>query len=430
MKNYWIFLILLNLIFISYSKPFENSKTLVLLDDLSEKYLFSNFFNFLEENGYELDFHTPNDPSLSFKKFGKFTYNQLIIFSPRFEEPTIEVSTIVDFIDDGHDVIIGLSSESSDELNNLANQCGIQLDGEGTAVIDHFSFHEPLDKSMHHTTIIAKDFIDSKVMLGKYDPKEMAPVIFKGIGMKINQESNLLFKVLTGSPSSYSFYIDESIEDEELFTVGTKTSLVLALQTRKGSRVLFSGSREMFSDEFFDSNIGSQKSGNQIFCQEISLWTFRERGYIQVKEFTHHKLGEAEPQKFYVVLETMETYISLVEWNGNEWVSFEPNDLQLEFIMLDPYVRTTMKFDEKLQLFSTSFQVPNRHGIYKLLVEYQRVGYNLIHQEEILPVTPYADQSAHQFLTCSLPYYSGSISMLVGFLLFSLLLLYYKVDPK
>lgn len=52
------------------------------------------------------------------------------------------------------------------------------------------------------------------------------------------------------------------------------------------------------------------------------------------------------------------------EWVDSKWVPFVADDLQLEFIMLDPYVRTKLKHTSEAK-YSVVFKVPDVYGVYK-----------------------------------------------------------------
>lgn len=72
---------------------------------------------------------------------------------------------------------------------------------------------------------------------------------------------------------------------------------------------------------------------------------------------------------------------------------FNGTDVQLEFVRIDPFVRTTMKnkgsTDENVSLqdcycntdfdlggqLEAEFRVPDTYGVYKFVIDYNRVGY-------------------------------------------------------
>ena len=76
--------------------------------------------------------------------------------------------------------------------------------------------------------------------------------------------------------------------------------------------------------------------------------------------------------------------IHVVTWDParGEWVDDAPTpagtpleDLQLEFTMLDPHVRTTVfPVKGKKGWYSISFRVPDRHGVFKFIIDWRRKG--------------------------------------------------------
>lgn len=66
--------------------------------------------------------------------------------------------------------------------------------------------------------------------------------------------------------------------------------------------------------------------------------------------------------------------------NGtSSWAPFEASDIQLDFTMLDPHYRKTLVVDPSLSTahattYKTGFTAPDRHGVFKFVVEYWRPG--------------------------------------------------------
>ena len=68
----------------------------------------------------------------------------------------------------------------------------------------------------------------------------------------------LVLSVLHASSTAYSYQPDVQVDDYPL-AVGTNTLLVAGLQARNNARVVFVGSIDFFSDEFFTAAV--QKAG-------------------------------------------------------------------------------------------------------------------------------------------------------------------------
>jgi oligosaccharyltransferase complex subunit beta len=65
----------------------------------------------LLERGYQLTFKSADDPSLVLSKYGKYFYENLIIFAPTVQEfgGSLSVETITQFIDDGGKLIYNVN---------------------------------------------------------------------------------------------------------------------------------------------------------------------------------------------------------------------------------------------------------------------------------------------------------------------------------
>ena len=76
-------------------------------------------------------------------------------------------------------------------------------------------------------------------------------------------DNTLVFPLLSGSSSSYSFTPAQPIEDD-LAIAGSSTRLVAALQARNNARVVVSGSLDLFSDEFFTGSVHSSAGATYV----------------------------------------------------------------------------------------------------------------------------------------------------------------------
>lgn len=70
--------------------------------------------------------------------------------------------------------------------------------------------------------------------------------------------------------------------------------------------------------------------------------------------------------------------MSISAWNPEtgEWSPYSGlTDMQLEFTMLDPHIRTAiLPVKGKAGQYSVTFRVPDRHGVFKFVVDYRRKG--------------------------------------------------------
>jgi len=409
-------------------------RTLVLLDNMAMKETHSIFFKSLSDRGYDLNFKTADDPSLKLINYGEFLYDHLVIFAPSVYEfgGNVDVAAITNFIDGGGNVLVAASSDIGEPLRDLGAECGIEFDEEKTAVIDHLNYDVADDGQ--HTLIVADtaDIIEAKTVVGE---KATSPVLFRGVGMTADPDNPLVLDVMHASSTAYSFFPDENIS-EYPHAVGKNTLLLAALQARNNARVVFSGSVDLFSDVFFQASVqkaspGSKKfpvSGNQNLAVALSKWVFREQGVLRVGQVKHHKMGESTPPVAYTVEDEVEFSIVIEKLSGDKWVPFDGDDVQLEFVRIDPFVRTTLK--RKGGKFFTQFKLPDVYGVFQFKVDYNRVGYTHLYSATQVSVRPFQHTQFERFIPCAYPYYVSAFSMIAGVFVFSLVYLHHKEERK
>lgn len=398
-------------------------RVLAILDDLSIKESHSIFFKSLEGDGYKIEYVEASE-TVQFQKYGDWKFDNLIIFAPSAEDLSgVSTSTILEFVDAGHNVLIAASSEIGQPIRDIASECNIEFEEAGTSVIDHLNF-DVSDAEGYHTLIASSNLVNAPVIFAK--PVD-APVLFRGIGQDMEEDSPLLFSLLSASSSAYSNLADKPIS--ELSLAGKKISLVSALQARNNARVTISGSLELFSNNFFAHSVqtGSskkfEKSGNEIFAKNVAEWTFQERGILRTSNVKHHRVNETDAPSMYTIKDDIEYSIQIEEWTGGQWTPFAANDVQLEFRMIDPYVRITLKHDNK-GVFSTPFKVPDVYGIFTFKTEYNRKGYGSFTSITRTPVRPFRHTQYERFIDAAYPYYASAFSMMAGLFVFSWVFLY------
>lgn len=168
-------------------------------------------------------------------------------------------------------------------------------------------------KDEGRSTLIVADteyLIKNKLMVGD-KAKQGAPFLYRGIGMTIDPENPLLVEVLTGSPNSYTYNPDSPIT-EYPHTVGKSSLLISALQARNNARVMFVGSLEFFSNDFFDASVENAmtkkhhaKAGNEELSASLTKWLFKERGVLRVGKIKHNVVGEKQSPKAYTIKQNL-----------------------------------------------------------------------------------------------------------------------------
>jgi oligosaccharyltransferase complex subunit beta len=190
--------------------------------------------------------------------------------------------------------------------------------------------------------------------------------------------------------------------------------------------VVFSGSLDLFSNEFAAATIGGAASGNEAFAAALSEWNFGERGVLRARNLEHRVVGAAvaNPEQ-YRVGDEVEFAIDIEEYEGGAWRPFTESDVQLEYWLLDPVVRRTMRHNGKGR-YSLAFKVPESFGVYRYVIDYQKDAYSRLRVEKQVPAHPFRHDEFDRFVLAAYPYYAGAFSMLAGFFIFGIVFLYNK----
>ena len=372
-------LTLFSVLFLSGLAAADN-RVLVLLENLTVKETHSIFFKSLQESGLELTYKVADDSSLHIKKYGQFLYDHIIVFSPSVEEfgGDLSAEAITEFIDEGGNLLVAGSSNIGEVLREVASEVGFEVDDEGTAVIDHLSY-DAKDQGKH-TLVVAdpKNLVKSDKIVGGVS----SPLLYRGVGLLVDHENPLVLEILTGSSTSYSHNPDTPIKDFP-HAVGKQTVLIAGLQARNNARVIFSGSFEFFSDEFFTSKVEpvtgtAQASGNKDLALSLTKWCFKQSGVLKVESVSHNKAGESVEPGHYTIKDDAVYTIVVKELVNGKWVGYDGKDMQMEFVRIDPFVRITLdnKKDGKMV---GEFKVPDTYGVYQFKVNYHRVGYTRVY---------------------------------------------------
>lgn len=173
----------------------------------------------------------------------------------------------------------------------------------------------------------------------------------------------------------------------------------------------------------------SAKSGNEEVATSISQWVFKEHGQLRVKSVNHHKEGEKFPPQDYTIMENVIYTIEVDILEKGEWKPFTVDDIQLEFVRIDPFVRTTLQRLPNGK-YQANFKIPDVYGVYQFKVDYDRVGYTRLFSTTQVSVRPLQHTQYERFISCAYPYYAGAFSMMFGVFIFSFVFLHMKEDEK
>jgi oligosaccharyltransferase complex subunit beta len=385
---------------------------------------------------------------------------------------------VIDFIDSGRNVFIAASTNVSESIREIAYDLGIDVDDEATSVIDHIHYDASLDAEDDglHTVVASSQFISAAKILHK---APSAPVLFQGVGHSIAKNPALIYKVLSGMTSTYSANPSSSKKDPQ--SIGRNTVLVSAIQTRNNARVIFSGSLALFSNQyvpslpflflrsllcssvtllafislpflvffsssfsvflchfsvsccflrFLSSPVDSNgrkyaKSGNEEFVTDLVQWALQGRGKVRTGNFNHSLAAKGSPANpaSYRIKDNIQVAVNIEEFDGKNWVPLQAKDVQLEAVMIDPYIRTTLQSDNKGK-FSAQFMLPDVYGVFKFVLRFDRLGYGRVELIEKVIVEPFRHDQFERFIPAAFPYYASAFAMMAGFFVFGLYFLY------
>lgn len=107
------------------------------------------------------------------------------------------------------------------------------------------------------------------------------------------------------------------------------------------------------------------------------------------------------------------------------WQAFHADDIQLEFVRIDPFIRTTLNLvDAAKGIYQAKFKVPDVYGVFTFRVDYRRRGFSHLLAETIVPVRPLRHTQYERFIYSAYPYYVSAFSMMIGVCLLSLVFLH------
>ena len=427
------------LIFILCFFTIKSKKTLVLLDDYHNVETNSVFWNQITEMGYEITFKMVYDKEIELTNYGEYIYENIIFFAPTYvdaKKNDITIEKLLKFIDDGHDLMIFGSSDSGKFIRNLVNEFGADFDDFDSEVKDSVYLHSSSDSGLNKQLLNLYDdeIIISKNVIG-INPIFKSPkgyILYKGIGMDLDPQNKYIFPILSGDKNSYSVSKDTG----EVFSNGEHIKLVTGYQARNNRRVVVLGSTEICSDKFYylsmnDDNKSLLDSPNAVFCQDILNWNFQRTGVLKFTNVKHNN-NEGKSLETYRIKDYLEYYIDILEYDytTDTWKNYDADDIQLSFLMMNPYYINQMKRLYGKPTYYAKFRAPEKHGVFKFIVDYHRTGYSYIFSSTKVPLRPFYHNEYPRFIPCAYPYYTSVFVILGSFILFSILFLYGKEKVK
>lgn len=433
-------------------------RTLVLLDNMATKNTHSIFFSSLESRGHQLHFHHAESTSFSLRDFGEYQYDNIIMMAPSAKDLAKASSAeLAAFMDNGGNIMLTVDENMSKTMREFAEDLGVEFDAAGTKVIDHFTFEPSLDTSRAHTAVLTAALAPVPAVLGSLATSP-EPVLFDGIGQSVGADNILALPVLRGESTTVSA---RPLAPITAFpeNAGADTVLVSAVQGRNNARAIIAGSMHMCSNAAMNVKVTSPRvstahgsTGNRRFCEEISKWAMAEKAVLRYSDVTHMKSDGTAPDVMlhekdrpdqpvslypdpeitrnslvYRIKDEVVFGFNLEQLQDGAWVPYTADDVQLDLVMLDPYIRQTLtRVSDSPGRYSATLTLPDTYGIFKFRVMYRRPGLSTVTISRQVAVRPFKHDEYERFIASAYPYYASAMSMMAAFVVFSLAFLFTK----
>lgn len=457
-------LALLSSISVALALSATGSRVLAVVGEDPDAY--SSFLGSLKERGYATTSLTPEEVSeTTLYKFGERMFDHAVILAPNMKQfpKGLEPSTLIDFLRNGGNLMVGLSPKLTESWRGFAREFGLEFGDRDTMLVDHFRYDAQMDPGDHTAVQVGGSRSRAPLDAGGIVPNELVfskdtllsqeSFLYRGIAHWIGP-SPLAFPLLLPPATSYQTdvpmittseseggwaakginkleplnAVENLLTGADAHSSDTKASLASAIQLRDNSaRVMFVGSVEIMQNEIYAME---DRPIQRAVVDDLILWTFQERGVLRVVRRAHERLRagpedvrpdyEEEPgvNKMYRIKDTVNYVLEVQQFENGAWkAASQPLDLQLSAIMLDPYVTVPLLPEEgsNSTVYRAILGLPDRHGVFTLRVNWKRHGYTYIREDDVIPVRPFNHNEYPRMLSSSWPYVAGALSTMLGF---------------
>ncbi|MCJ1439177.1 oligosaccharyl transferase glycoprotein complex, beta subunit [Xylographa pallens] len=380
----------------------SGSRLLVVIEEAADQEKYSQFWSDLRGRGYSITFESPKNEKLALLKHDELAFDHVILLPPKSKGlgPALTPKLLLDFVNKNGNILLALSGDSSTPtaISSLLLELDIQLPPDRTSlVVDHFNY-DTISSSEKHDVLLLPQPSSIRTDVRQFFGGDGTIAFPRAVAQELGNLSPLLAPILQADSTAYSYNPKEEADTvEDPFATGSQIALVSAMQARNSARFTVLGSVEALENVWFDAFVqGVQgpkgKTANREFARQLSEWTFMETGVLKVGRVEHHlssieqeksgnnsvtKLGYLNP-KIYRVKNDVTFTVELSEYTQTHWSppTIPASDaLQLEFTMLSPFHRLALlpvQFTPNSTLYSTTFTLPDQHGIFAFKVNYKR----------------------------------------------------------
>ncbi|EAU81990.1 dolichyl-diphosphooligosaccharide-protein glycosyltransferase [Coprinopsis cinerea okayama7 len=414
----------LTFVFLVEAKSSTGDSVLVVVDPKRQD-SYSLFFDDLKDRGYDLTYRSPKaeTPLVIEDDVANFAH-VIVLSAAKNYGKDLTPQTVVELLNQKTNVLVALSP-SQTALTSLASEFSLILPPPGSPLISYFPKRDE-PPTLIPISVPAKS---SPVL-----SKPIAPVWFSGVPQSLGLNP-FIVPILKAPAESFAgelpsqggsaeALVEATEKGGEGLWAGSSLGVVTGFQTANGGRITWLGGADMLTDELFQKQLpDGSKPGNADFAREVTAWTFQESLVLRIDKVEHHLVNATEPKEQYTINDNIEFAAYISKWNPKKG-TWDPcacrKDIQLEFTMLDPFIRTALPpVPGQPGKYATTFRAPDRHGVYKFIVDYKRKGWSFLKSSTTVPVVPPRHDGYPRFLSAAWPYYIGAISTSVAFFLFS-----------
>lgn len=257
--------------------------------------------------GFDITYDTPKSENIDLFTLGERNFDHLLLLPPKSKGlgPRLTPQILLKFINNDGNILLTLSSKrpTPTGLISLLLELDIHIPSDRSSlVVDHFNYDTLSAAEAHDVVLLPRPSAlrpDVKNYFGGKPGNKDILAFPHGIGQSLGNVSPLLAPILRAPRTAYSYNTKDEVDgSEDPFAVGEQLSFVSSMQARNSARFTVLGSAEMLEDAWFGAEVqplgaAKVKTANEEFAKEVTGWTFKELGVLQVGSITHY-LDEGE----------------------------------------------------------------------------------------------------------------------------------------
>lgn len=344
---------------------------------------------------------------------GVFKYQHVVLLPSKQRKIGSDITgaQLVEFFNAGGDVLALTSPLGvSEAVRTFWNELGVFPSPKGYHLVDHFSEGNGSVVKAEESNFLAPAILR---------PRELT---YAGSSALVNNNPQAIPLIQAPTTS----YTKSSKEEENEWTVGTQGFLAVAFQGLNDARATWLGDDSLFSNDGLDER----------FIGEIVDWVFAFKNVLRVGDVRHsHADGVSYEERPYKIKDDIHYEIELQQWNGDNWVPYMTDHLQLAVKLLDPYHRLNLSLvstEGDSAVYAVDFPLPDKHGVFSFQVDYQTPGFTYLHQKDILSIRHLANDEYPRSweITNSWVYITSSVVVFAGWFVFVLAFLYARDETS